>query len=190
MPYITEEIYQKIEAGESIMTSPWPETEKEKIFSEEEISEVEFIIKLIQEIRKIKTELNIPVKSLISIGVKSSENEFEKIKKYLPNLNLMCKVGGINKIDKKPEHSSLTIIEGVEIYVLLEGLIDFEKEKLRLQKEIEKINEGIKHLEEKLNDSKFLKFAPEKEVERLKTIFDENNTKLSRLQKYIEEISK
>jgi len=190
MPYITEEIYQKIGAGESIMISPWPEIEKEKIFSEEEISEVEFIIKLIQEIRKIKTELNIPVKSLISIGVKSSENEFEKIKKYLPNLNLMCKVGEIKKVDKKPEHSSLTIIEGIEIYVLLEGLIDFEKEKNRLQKEIEKINEGIKHLEEKLNDSKFLKFAPEKEVERLKTIFNENNIKLARLQKYIEEISK
>ncbi len=190
MPYITEEIYQRMDAGESIMISPWPEPDSQKIFSEEEISEVEFIIKLIQEIRKIKTELNVPVKNTLHLRIKSSEAKFKTIKKYLPNLSLMCKVEEIQQTNTKPEHSSLIVIEDIEIYVLLEGLIDFEKEKIRLQKEIEKTDENLQRLEQKLSDEKFLKFAPEKEVEKSKIAFNENQIKLVRLKKYIDEISK
>lgn len=56
------------------------------------------------------------------------------------------------------------VVNGVEIYLPLKGLIDVEKETARLNKELEKLEKEIKRLAGKLGNEGFLKKAPEQVV--------------------------
>ncbi len=64
----------------------------------------------------------------------------------------------------KPENAMTGVVNGVEIYLPLKGLIDVEKETARLSKELEKLEKEIKRLNGKLNNEGFLKKAPEQVV--------------------------
>ena len=63
---------------------------------------------------------------------------------------------------EKPEHSAVSVAGNLEVYVPLEGLVDFEAEAIRLTKEREKYTVELERLEKKLSNEGFLaKAAPE-----------------------------
>ena len=63
-----------------------------------------------------------------------------------------------------PENAMAGVVDGVEIYLPLKGLIDVEKETARLGKELEKLEKEIKRLSGKLSNAGFLSKAPEQVV--------------------------
>ncbi|MEW6040603.1 MAG: hypothetical protein AB1633_03690, partial [Elusimicrobiota bacterium] len=72
------------------------------------------------------------------------------------------------------------------IYVLLEGIIDFNKELARLNKISGKLETDIKNLNRRLEDPEFIERAPAEEVEKMKYYKKENELKISRIRNYIE----
>jgi len=171
MPFITEEIWQKLpHEGDSIMAAPWP-AHDEKFIDEE----IENSMKLIQAatiaIRNIRAEMNVPLPKKCSIVVTSKKQHvlsvLEKHKDYMFDL---AKIENIQfgKDLKRPKNSVVAVLEDAEIFVLLEGIIDIPTEKNRLTKQIEKAESDMKGIEARLKNKEFVAKAPADVVEKQK----------------------
>jgi len=66
----------------------------------------------------------------------------------------------------KPKNSAVSVIGNMEVYMPLEGLIDFEKEKARLSKEYARMEDEMKSLSARLKDKNFTSKAPKEVVEK------------------------
>ncbi|HSM63070.1 MAG TPA: class I tRNA ligase family protein, partial [Gillisia sp.] len=166
MPFITEELWQVINGskdGESISTSEYPEYDSSKINLSAE-KEMEFVQDVITALRNIRGEMNIPPSKQVNAFIKSSEvkpHQIEYIKK-------LAKVDEI-RIDKdltKPKASASSVIKETEIYVPLEGLIDLDVERSRLEKEILRLEGALVGINKKLSNEKFVQNADPDIVEK------------------------
>jgi len=93
---------------------------------------------------------------------------------------------------KKPEGSATSVFSNIQAYVCLKGLLDFEEEKKRLQKELQKIDIDLTVVNKKLSNPDFVKKAPEDVIEevRLKQETLQNKKeKLSSSMQILDEIS-
>ncbi len=177
MPFITEEIWQKIphlmedRPVESIMISSFPENLKRDSEAEDEMS---FIIDAVTGIRTVRGELNIPPSA--KIFIKTHSDYAEKI--ITENLHYIKSLAKCDKITigrdiKKPEGSATSVKSAMEIYVPLKGILDISSEIERLTKEIKKLENSISSLNKKLFNDDFIKKAPPDIVEKEKTRYNE-----------------
>lgn len=166
MPFITEELWQKIyerREGESISAAEYPKFD-EKLVDIEAEKEMEFVQDIITAIRNIRGEMNIPPSKSVKAFIKSAS-----VKDYqLDYIKKLAKVGEIQVSETitKPKASASTIIKNCEIYIPLEGLIDLEVEKNRLQKEISRLEGLLAGIEKKLSNEKFVNNAAAVVVEK------------------------
>ena len=79
---------------------------------------------------------------------------------------------------QKPHSSIAAVVQDIEIYLPLEGLIDLEAERSKLEKQLAKLEKELKVISGKLNNKKFVDNAPEKIVEKEKEKFNEIETKV------------
>lgn len=190
MPFITEEIYQRLAgADESIMVSPWPHPTKE--ISPDGNKGMHLLREIIQEVRTIRSELGILPQTKIELWFKTTqENNFSILKENEKEITNLAKAKKlvVDKKITKPAHSTSSLIEDVEIFIPLAGVIDMDKEKKRLKVNREKLRKEIVMLEKKLSNPYFLEKAPpqivKKEKKRSKTL----SQKSERLKKRLEEI--
>ncbi|WP_372998231.1 valine--tRNA ligase [Lutispora sp.] len=172
MPFITEEIYSHIpQASESIVISRWPEYDEAMDFASQE-ENMEIIMEAIKGIRNIRAEMNVvPSRKSKTIIVSDREevrNAMEEGSSYIQKLAHSSEV--IIKGEKKdiPEDAVSIIIEGAEIFLPLEDLIDKEKEIERLMKEKEKLDKELERVRGKLSNEKFIAKAPDKVIQEEK----------------------
>jgi valyl-tRNA synthetase len=195
MPFISEELYQLIKkavpghpllGSDSIVVAPWPVYDGTRVYPGES-AEVEFAMVLIREIRTIRTDMNVPVKQMVEIMVNTESKEImENIDRFMPNLRLMAKVEKASRVKEKPKHCAVAVVGGAEVYIMLEGIIDLQKEEARLKANRDKLLELSKSQEKKLGNEQFLAHAPASEVERVKAANREALEKLGRIEKYME----
>ncbi|MFN3550469.1 MAG: class I tRNA ligase family protein, partial [Endomicrobiia bacterium] len=206
-PFFTEYIYQNIksffyeEDKDSILNVSFVEEFNFK-FDSFKVIIYEVIKNIISEIRTIRNEFKIQlnIKPNIIIAVEKNQKILDTIKEYssyIQRLGLVNNISFINKQNeefKKPQHSATTVFEttkefgNLELYVLLEGIIDFEKEKQRLKKEIEETEKFFVSLEQKLNNSEFLTKAPKQEVEKIKEKYILTKEKIEKIKHYYQEL--
>ena len=162
MPFLTEEIWQKLpHKGESIMVSPWV---LDSDFDELSEKSMNTIMETIKIIRNLRAELGVPPKKQSEVILLVNDVSLAKIinqnQIYLNKLAASEPLKFLNVNDSKPEHALSGVVEGVEIFLPLEGLIDVEKETARLQKELDKLKKNIESTQNKLNNEKFISKAP------------------------------
>jgi len=174
MPFITEEIWQKLPRskdaiGDSIMIQPWPHAQKD-IISKDAESEMKCLIDVITAIRNIRSVWNIEPKremsALINIHDKKDEAFLNKNTDMIKRLSRLSTLS-VGK-SSKPKNSAVSVVGAFEIYLPLEGIIDFDKEKARLKKEEDRIALEIKSIGARLKDKHFTKKAPEDVIEKQK----------------------
>lgn len=178
MPFITEEIWLKVtkhtsEEAESIMLSQFPVVE-EQFLKESIEQEVEWLKKVIQSIRTIRSEMSISPAKLIPLKVRNADDETEKrLKKYSLTLESLSKISSVTILsDSDTAPASATSVVGETVLLIpMAGLIDKDAELARLNKEINKLDKDIQISQGKLNNDKFVSRAPEdvitQEKERL-----------------------
>ncbi len=170
MPFITEEIWQRIQPrteNEALTISRWPTLEgKPDIHA---LDLFEQIQEQVSAIRNIQSEMGLSPREELEILVKpSNQSEANKLKS---ESWIYHKFLSISKITfssdiEKPKASASALVKGTELFIPLEGLIDLEKEQLRIQKEIKKAEGFLKSVEGKLSNEKFVENAPDEVVER------------------------
>lgn len=178
MPFITEEIWQRLmeilggKTAESIMISDWPIENKAKVNLADEKA-METIQSIIGTVRNIRNEMNVPLTQKADVVVVPHDEETRVIiEENIVYINDLASVKNLT-IDIKasrPAKSAAGISDKSEVFVLLEGIIDFELEKQRLRKEIERRKGFIMSVERKLENESFLSKAPAEivQIERQK----------------------
>ena len=175
MPFLTEEIWQRVpHEGRSVMIAPWPEAD-ESLVDETAEREMASIMEVIVRIRNMRAEVDAaPGKKsevIVYFADKSLAPVFSAHAAYLAALAQAEPLTVLEDGAAKPENAMAAIAAGVEVYLPLKGLIDVEKERARLEKELANLAGEEKRLGGKLANEGFVKKAPpavvEKEREKL-----------------------
>ena len=194
MPFLTEIIRQKLpNAQGSIMLAPYPTTDELKDFIFAESANVEadakIILNTVKVIRNLKSELGIDSRKKAAVVLKVAHEDYKEIlemgAKYIVTLAF---AEPITFSDEKPAHAMSGMLDGVEIYLPLEGLVDTEKEIARLGKELEKARKGAASTEGKLNNERFLSKAPAQVVEAERAKLVATKEKISTLEQRINQL--
>ena len=159
MPFITEEIYQALpHEGESIMVSAFPVFDEGLCFPAEE-SAMEKVLDAIRAIRARRAEMNVLPSRRTSLYMVCKDAEiFRGAEGFFRKLAGASEVFFPESYDAEGAVSIVT--DAVTVYIPLADMIDFEKEKARLSKELEKMNGEISRLAGKLSNEGFLAKAP------------------------------
>ena len=165
MPFFTEHVWDQatniLEKGsQRISRSQWPQKlDFESINSEK----VNLFINLISSIRSTRAELNVPAKSKVKISYSNVSSDLEEI--IEKNKEIIISLTRSDSFEKeefsKDEGMVQVIFNDGLIYLSLKGIIDFEEEKRRLQKNLKKTELELTKIHSKLNDKNFINNAPE-----------------------------
>lgn len=189
MPFVTEEIWQLIierKNGESISTSEFPNVKKELINPQAD-RDMEVVENIVTAIRNIRGEMNIPPSKRINVLLKTNEVSERQID-YIKKLAKVEKLEAGENI-MKPKASASSVVKSSEIYIPLEGLIDLDVERQRLQKEITRLEGSLEGIEKKLSNEKFVSGAPVEVVEKERTKQRDWQENLRKLKEILENLN-
>ena len=166
MPFITEEIWQHLpHQGETIMRTKWPKFRDDLVFPQED-REMTMIMDAIKAIRNIRATMNVPPSRKATVYVKTQEKElFGKGEVFFAKLASASGIVLIDGEDSLPDNCVSVVSDGATMYLPVGELIDIEKERQRLTKEMQNLENEVKRVESKLSNQGFLSKAPEKLVE-------------------------
>ncbi len=191
VPFITEEIWKKLnpDPKATIVTASFP-TPQGHAF-EKETREIEKLIEVITAIRTIRGENQIPLKAEIAPIFYGSHPETKKLLEENADMiqrftkSIAPKWSADKVVPKKMAHAALS---DLDIYIPLEGLVDFEKEIARLEKEIQRLKEDTDRREKRLADANFVSRADADVVAEERQRVDENQAKVVRLESTLQNI--
>lgn len=184
MPFITEEIWQKIKVeGDSIMIQQYPVADESLINRDIENS-FEYIKDVISSLRNIKAEMGISPAKEVKVVIKTSD-EME-LKTLEDNYIFITKLAKIEELKygkdmEKPEQSGFRVARNSEVYMILTGLLNAEVEIKKIQEQIEKVQKDLDKVNAKLSDERFTSKAPAHILERERRIQKEHQDKMDKL---------
>ncbi|HHU05723.1 MAG TPA: valine--tRNA ligase [Clostridiales bacterium] len=165
MPFITEEIWQALpHEGEALMIENYPEFNEAIDFPEDE-AKFEIIMNAIRAVRTRRAEMNVPPSKWPHLTIVTSKKDV--FKAGLTYLSKLAFAGEVTITGTQPD-----VMEGLvgvitndaKLYMPLAELVDIEKERERIQKELKTAAENLRRTESKLSNQGFLAKAPEEVV--------------------------
>ena len=170
MPFITEEIYTALyHHDESIMISKWPEELAHLSFESEE-NQIEKLKEIIVGIRNLRTNLNVhpSKKSKLIFVTQTMQDMIEQSKAMIQKLGFANEI--IIQQDKAniPQNAMSVLLEGIEVYIPFEELVDIEAEKQRLEGEKKKLTAEVERAQKMLSNPGFVNKAPEAKIQEEK----------------------
>ena len=188
MPFLSEEIWHALpnhgwseKSKESVMNQAYP-THDEVWIDKKIERKMVLLQKVITALRAIRGEMNVPPSKLADLVIQPYESAKEQILRENENLiSKLAKISNISYNEKKPELAASAVVQGIELFVPLTGLIDLEIERTRLKKEIDRLEKQIVALNRKLTNHDFIDKAPKEVVNKerkKKEDFEENLQKL------------
>ncbi|MCB1736861.1 MAG: class I tRNA ligase family protein, partial [Gammaproteobacteria bacterium] len=196
MPFITEEIWQKVAPlvgndGATIVTQPYPAIDDSQIDTTAE-ADMTWVMDFITGVRKIRSEMDIapgkPLPVLLANGSDRDQTLLEANRGFLMNLARLESITWLNPGDAKPE-SATALIGDMELLIPLAGLIDKDAELTRLDKEIGKLAQEIQRNEAKLSNPSFTDKAPPQVVAGARAKMEENQAAHAKLLEQRERIA-
>ena len=188
MPFITEELWNLLaerKEGESISTSKYPEFQKSLVNKDAE-KEFEFVEEFVTSVRNIRGEMSIAPSKNIDVyfrGDDLTENQKIYVKKLGKIENIFS-----GKNLQKPSASASSVVNGCNLFIPLEGVIDVEVEKNRLQKEIMRLETSLSGVDKKLSNQNFINNAPLEVVDKEKQKKTDWEEKLSKLKTMLNDL--
>jgi valyl-tRNA synthetase len=188
IPFITEGLWEKIPKSDSasthVMVSSWPE-KKASYNNAKAAQDMTVFQEIVTKLRTIRSEMGIPVTQPIELFVKPASDETAQlIERHATILKCLNSRVGKIQIDKsaaRPNASAAAVVPGATLYVPLEGLIDFAKERARLEKELMTLSQDAERLLKKMSNQDFITHAPADEVEKTKTRLNETKERIRHL---------
>ena len=186
MPFITEEIWQKLGLDEeTIMLSEFP-TENKKYVDLAAEKEFDYLKEIVNAIRNIRGEANVSPAKKIEVIFKIVNDGEKEILEH--NAKILDKLANVEKYEFNTEIPALVgfkLVETTEIYVPLADLIDKEKEIAKLEKDIQKTQKELDRVLGKLSNEKFLSKAPKEVIDKEKGIKEELENKIAKFKESI-----
>ena len=162
MPFITEEIWQALpHEGPSIMVSKWPEADDALLFPAEE-AEMEEIMAAIRAIRNRRSEMNVPPSKKAALFLVTEKPAlFADAEPFMKRLAWASSVTVQQQAPAEAAKMVSCVTQAAQIYMPMSDLVDFDKERERLQKELDNALNMVKRTEGKLSNESFVSRAPQ-----------------------------
>ena len=185
MPFITEEIFCTLHPEEdTIMLAQWPEYTEAWSYEEDEAI-VARAKDLVKGIRNVRTDMDVPPSRKAKVIITSEDAKVCSI--YDENKEVYMTLAGASEVEVQADKAGVSedavsvVIPDAVVYIPLEDLVDFEKEKERLTKEKEKLAKELSRSKGMLSNEKFLSKAPEAKV-------NEEKEKLAKYEQMMEQV--
>ncbi len=184
MPYITEELWQRLPGSDGMLiASEWPEFD-ESDFDDASENEFSRIMEMVRGIRNVKAEMNIPPSSRTDVYCLGREIDSEI-------LNLVSHLSNSNEIGRRNEKASGSVSAWADtentLYVVL-GEIDTEAEIRRLEGKLDKERNDLIRTKSKLENKSFVDNAPEEVVNENRERLSISQDNIRRIEKIIEDL--
>ncbi len=182
MPFITEELYEGLNAapGKMLMLEQWQPVESGDTAAAQEI---DWLIRLITEIRAVRNELNVPASAAIALQVKDAASATQRrLKTHDATIKRLARVDRIEAINTPPQQAAQIVLNEMTVFLPLAAIIDLAQERARLDKESQKLQQEIAKLAQKLANDDFVAKAPPEVVEEQRQRLADNQAVLAKLQ--------
>ncbi len=182
MPFVTEEIYQRMSAREyeSIMIAPFPEVDETEIDEKSE-EEMATIMGIIEAVRNIRGEMSFPPSTKVDVRIRAKSHR-PLIETYEHYIKELAKVADVAYVDgEAPKRSAIGIYKDLEIFVPITDMEVVTREQTRVEKELGKIAGEIERVFNKLNNRAFREKAPEAILQKEEANFEEMRARREKL---------
>lgn len=175
MPFITEEIWSFLPHTDSekednancfLISARWPGFTEARHYAAEE-EKLETAMEAIRSIRNIRAEAEAAPSRRLTTVIYALDEKLETIKageRYIKDLANITEITFVTDKTQVPEDVMSAVMNGIEIFVPLDELVDFEAELERLAKEKKKLEGEVERVKKKLSNQGFISKAPEKVV--------------------------
>ena len=190
IPFITEEIYLKLNLKETITKEEYPSLD---FYDKKVENDMTFLMDIVTGIRNVRSEKNISVSKKISIHI-NAEKDTKKEQIVTDNRDLIeeltnSKLCDDTNIDTAPDDKNASFsINNVFVFILLDDVVDFEEEKKKKSLKLNKINKELEKIEGSLKNENFLKKAPEEIIKKKKKQVSELKNQREEILNYLSKI--
>ncbi len=204
LPFVTEAVWEGLNGvvpdrglaglaeapqSERLIAAAWP-ARTDVLLDETADGHFAAVQEVVRGVRNIRSKFKVPPTTSVRCFVKADITasrvllEAEGLVRRLASVDALK--AGPNMI--KPPHSATEVVPGAEVYVPLEGLIDLEAERKRLQERIEKERQFLAGVEKKLANENFTSKAPAEVVQRERRRAEEVREAIAALEKNLAEL--
>ncbi|MDB4852248.1 valine--tRNA ligase [Alphaproteobacteria bacterium] len=181
MPYLTEELNQKIFASDNMLiAAAWPQVCQGA--DGDGVDDIRFLINLITEIRYIRSEMNVPLSAKPVLQISgTTAAQTNAIHNQHAALMRLARLGGAETVENFAKGTARGSVDGVDIGLPLADILDLTAEAARLKKDIGGVEAEIKKISGKLDNPNFLAKAPDEVVAENRRRLDDEQVKLDGL---------
>ncbi|HQR39016.1 MAG TPA: valine--tRNA ligase, partial [Blastocatellia bacterium] len=188
MPYLTEEIWQRLGGGPSdampsVGLAPYPQGDPERVDASAEAG-MGYVIELITKVRNVRSEMMLGSKP-VRLVVATRDAEVRRlVNENRSEILRLARVEAFDLVEEMPELgvAARDVLAGAEIAVPLGGLIDVSVERARLEKEVEKAVKERDPMRRKLENASFVERAAADVVEQTRARVAELDAKIVHLE--------
>ena len=166
-PFITEEIwsYFRNDADSDLIVSPWLNGNESQADTEADTS-MGLLKEMVTAVRTIRSRMNVPPGKKADLVIRNVNGHQSNIESFD---DIIKTLGRINKITigtnlEKPDQSATAVVQKMELFVPLKGLIDLDQEIARLSKRLDELKGHLAGVEKKLANENFVNRAPQNVV--------------------------
>jgi valyl-tRNA synthetase len=168
MPFVTEALWDNLTGAGTkrsalLCLSPWPAIERLADTTADE--EIGWLIRLVSEVRSVRNEMHVPAGAMIPlVFVGAGELARERVRRHEQTIRRLARISDIS-FAAAPRGSAQIVIGETTAALALAGVIDMQKERSRLAREIDKCRAEIRKIDGKLANTEFIAKAPPAVVE-------------------------
>ncbi|HVV65800.1 MAG TPA: valine--tRNA ligase, partial [Rhizomicrobium sp.] len=166
MPFITEELWARTAEhadprDSALIVAPWPEL-RSLPKNDGASAEMNWVIDLVKGVRSVRAEMNVPPSAKIALVLKDASAESRgRLDRHLGVIATLARLSEAKASDTLPAGSAQFVLGEATVALPLGDVIDFAKERARLEKELKKAEDEIARFDAKLNNEQFVSRAPE-----------------------------
>ncbi|HWY64048.1 MAG TPA: class I tRNA ligase family protein, partial [Rhizomicrobium sp.] len=164
MPFITEELWEKTaqSARDSLLVvANWPQHEQ-MAGADVASAEMNWVIELVQGVRSVRAEMNVPAGAKIPLVLTgASEQSAARLARHIDVIATLARLSSAEAAPAIPKGSAQFVLEEAVVALPLGDVIDFAKERARLEKDLKKTQDEIARFDAKLSNEQFVAKAPE-----------------------------
>jgi valyl-tRNA synthetase len=172
MPYITEELWERLSPTGAegrparLISTPWPNHDR-ALIDEAALGEMDWVVRLVSAVRAVRSEMNVPPASQPTLLIRDAGSTAAA--RLATHRDLILRLARLASVElhtgPAPQGAVQTVLDEATLILPLAGIIDLDRERARLTREIDKLVGEIAKIDQKLGNAAFVAKAPEEVVE-------------------------
>jgi valyl-tRNA synthetase len=164
MPFITEELWAKtaeVPRDTLLIVAPWNDFDG---FVEDAAAaaEMDWVINLIKGVRSVRAEMNVPAGAKVPLVLTGASDESAaRLTRHMGVISTLARLSSAKAAAAIPKGSAQFVLGEAVVALPLGDVIDFAKERARLEKDLKKAQDEITRFDAKLSNEQFVSKAPE-----------------------------